>query len=511
MMQESCADGKKRRLAVYQLRNGRRGAAGLAGRAGIALLFDNSGAEMFSAVTGSRALLRSCCWCAAALLLLVGNAAAAELSFWVWNRTTPLSSTETEQLRALGVTELYWHAGELENRGGTWRWRRAPFAPREPAFRVVQVVRLDGFSGEPFSGSALESLLARLSDTGAVLLQVDADVPDRLLPQYASALQLIRETVPELTITALAGWSRSPHFEQLQSCVSELFPMFYDLEAESGSVGERAAPRPLLDANQLDVQLQSWSRCRIPWRAGLPNFARLTVFDTTGKSRGHIRSWRWEDVVFNRLLTPVAPATAGATLLRVDKDGALGATPLRSGEWIAARWVDRAALRRGMEAARANGARGVVLFRLPDRAAASGWSLPTLAQLDATPRLVLRQVNASTLLLVNDSPADLEPLIAGAAGGYALEIDAPAPIWREAEAGDFWRVTGHVNADTAPAAVAIPLASRLTFWFSHLRAGESLHTGLLQVAPGASLGAVRYRVLDAPSAEWQSIENAAQP
>jgi hypothetical protein len=58
-------------------------------------------------------------------------------------------------------------------------------------------------------------------------------------------------------------------------------------------------------------------------------------------------------------------------------------------------------------------------------------------------------------------------------------------------------------------AVAVPLATRLTFWFSQLRAGAGLRTGLLQLAPGASLESVRYRVLHcADAAEWKPIQSA---
>ena len=87
--------------------------------------------------------------------------------------------------------------------------------------------------------------------------------------------------------------------------------------------------------------------------------------------------------------------------------------------------------------------------------------------------------------------------------GYALELDAPAPIFREALEGDFWRVASHIDPDTAPKPVPIPLATRLTFWFSHLRAGDSLDTGLIQLAPGANFEEIRYRIVGV--SEWQVI------
>jgi hypothetical protein len=91
--------------------------------------------------------------------------------------------------------------------------------------------------------------------------------------------------------------------------------------------------------------------------------------------------------------------------------------------------------------------------------------------------------------------------------GYALELDAPAAVFRDAQEGDFWRVLGHVDPDGVRRAVAVPLATRLTFWFSHLRARQWLRTGLIQLAPGANLGQIRYRIRNAPGdSVWKNID-----
>jgi len=156
----------------------------------------------------------------------------------------------------------------------------------------------------------------------------------------------------------------------------------------------------------------------------------------------------------------------------------------------------------------------VVFFRLPDSSAPSGWSLRQLGHLDAAPHLVFRKTEASPQLeLVNDSDADLEPRLAGAnekgdlERGYALEVDATAAVFRDAQEGDFWRVIGHVDPDGARQAVVIPLATRLTFWFSQLRARQSLRTGVIQLAPGAAFSQIRYRVLSVTgNSEWKQIE-----
>ena len=115
--------------------------------------------------------------------------------------------------------------------------------------------------------------------------------------------------------------------------------------------------------------------------------------------------------------------------------------------------------------------------------------------------------------MVNESDADLEPRLSSANGkgdldrGYALELDAPAAIFRDAQEGDFWRVLGHADPDGARRAVATSLATRLTFWFSHLRARQSWRPGVIQLAPGATFDQIRYRIRNAPGdAEWKNID-----
>ena len=444
-------------------------------------------------------------------------AAADDLSFWVWNRSTPLTADESSALQARGVRELYWHIAEIDNRNGTWRWRKAPIQLPQQSFRIVPVVRIDPFGREPFSGESaralVEMLRAAIVAQGWSELQIDCDTPDRLLGSYAAALRGIHRTVPKLTATALAGWSKTPHWQALQESVDEIFPMFYDLDADPPGVGNGAVPRLLLEQASIDAQLRDWSTCRIPWRAGLPNFARVTVYDSTGKSRGHIRGWTWNDVLFNTALRAANIVDPTTVLLRADRKTLVAQTPVDAGEHLAARLPDRATLQHASDAATQAKARGVIFFRLPDRTAPGGWSLTQLLHLDAneTPRVNLRRTGDGTLQLTNDSKVDIPPRFAGAGGdrdrGYALELDAPAATWREAMPGNFWRVTAHANAEEAATPVPVPLATRLTFWFSHMHAGDHLATGLIQTAPRSGPAAIRYRILNLPGADnWRAIE-----
>jgi hypothetical protein len=330
------------------------------------------------------------------------------------------------------------------------------------------------------------------------------DCPDRLLAEFAGALKKIHARVPRLSVTALEGWCRQPAWEQLQASVDEIVPMFYDVQVDP-VVTNGGSPLPLIDPAKIEAELAGWSACKTPWRVGLPLFSRLTLYDhVSGLSRGHIRDWNWDDLCFNKALSTIGATRLGVTLLRAEASVLVGNIPVKKDDLIGVRWPDREALAKAIDAAKKSGAAGEVFFRLPDSTDPSGWSLRQLAHLEAAPRLSLKKAKTQ-LELANITDADLEPRLSGSNAhdrGYALELEAKGPIFRDALEGDFWRVIGHAGPEPAP----IPLATRLTFWFSHARAGQSLRTGLIQLAPGADFGQIRYRLLNVPGgSEWKSI------
>jgi hypothetical protein len=457
------------------------------------------------------------------VLALISRAfpdAGPERSYWVWHRRAPLTAAEGAELHKQGVETLFWNVGEMEIREGEWSWKTPPLAATglAPGFRVVPVVRLASEAKAPFTTARVAGLAGKLravaSESGEA--QIDFDCPDGLLDSYASALRDFRSAIPRISITALTHWPRLPGFTALARSVDEITPMFYDMQGDPTGVGPDAPPPPILDPAQVEAAMRPWSACPIPWRAGLPVFARLTVFDRTGLSRGQIPNWGWEDFCFHKDLRTLAPTRLGVTLFRAAADARVAATPVKEGEMVVSRFTDRSALARAVAQAPAAGAKGVVFFRLPDDTDPAGASLLDLGVLTSAgdAHLVLRQSEEEQLELINDSVFDLPPRLAGGKDdrdrGYALEIDAPAPVFREALAGDFWRVAAHANPEAKkPVLTVVPLATRLTFWFSQLRAGAALRTGLLQLAPNGNLGSVRYRIIPCEgTAEWKPISRS---
>jgi hypothetical protein len=447
-----------------------------------------------------------------------------ERSYWVWHRAAPLTSEEKAELTRQEVKTLFWNIGEMELRGGVWTWKNppTPVATLAPDLRVVPVVRLNPAVRVPFPAGSMPALVEKLRSVAGANgdVQLDFDCPDRLLPEYAAALREIRRTLPRVSITALTHWARLASFADLSRSVSEITPMFYDMQGDPAGVGPKAPPPPILDPAQVASALRDWKSCPTPWRAGLPTFARLTVFDQAGKSRGQIPNWTWEDFCFHPGLRTLGPTRLGVTMLRVDADTRIAGTPVSAEEIVVSRFTDRDALAQMIAKAQEAGASGVSFFRLPDGTDPAGFSPSDLGKLATAsePRLVLRSSAEGRLELINESPFDLTPRLSGDAAndrdrGYALELDMPAPVFREALRGDFWRVTSHTNPDAkTPTPAVIPLATRLTFWFGDLRAGAVRQTGLIQLAPGASLETVRYRILHCAGAtSWKPIPAASAP
>lgn len=434
---------------------------------------------------------------------------AHDVRYWVWQRDDPLDERELVELAAQRVDTVYWQVGELENVGTTWRWKaRFSFPTSDAAgIRFVPVVRLVSRERQPFSDPSTAALLASLFAATAKHdeLQLDYDAPDRLLGDYAAVLKRIHGLVPRLSIAALPHWSRVDHLKLLEPSVDELLPMLYDFEAEP--VLKNQSPLPLISPEKISKLIENWRACRKPWRAGLPVFARISVYDVNQKLRGQIRNWNWDELCFNKSFQLRNGGQFEATILRAKRSTSVANTAINPGEDVVVREVDRGALQEAIREALRAGARGIVFFRLPDSTASSGWSLHQLGNLEAGPRLILqKRPDSETLELSNTGDGDLAPCLPtgdNGGGAYGVEIDAATPIFREAERGDFANVTAFNGEKPSH----LPFATRLRFRFAQLRAKENLRTGLIQLAPGADFRQIRYRILNTEDNPiWKPLE-----
>ncbi len=428
-------------------------------------------------------------------------------AWWVWNRPIPLNAEEAAGLRKHGVRELQWNLGTLARKGTQWTGADKLYLPSPvEGLTITPVVRLHHAAttmSEPTADEALAELLARLCGRlRCETLQLDYDCPDRLLPRYAEALKKVRQHIApvRLSVTALAGWPRVAGFKEWCAQADEVLPMFYDLESDANA--ERRAP--LLSEATVRDQIPLWAGCPTPWRAGLPNFTRVTVLDAQDKALGHVDTWRWETLIYDPAWEVRQPTSQGMTELRARSATTVGRTPVVEGGGLLVRWPDAELLRAASQAACAAGAEGVILFKLPQADSPSGWSVPTVLgalsldqeeEKDLLPKIEdfrLLQKD-SRFVLIHEGGIDLPPRFASPSStdaGWTLELDLAPAAFVELAAGEF---SGRDTANEKQ-------TGQVTLRLPHLRSGSSLSSGYFQyLKPSAVL---RWRIPQLSSV-WQ--------
>jgi hypothetical protein len=429
----------------------------------------------------------------AALISLAQPARAFDQSYWVWQRTAPLTPDESHDLHAANITRLYWHVGTIKWDGTAWRWGEhlrldwPTLRASCPGTTLIPVIRIEAGKDATFPPSSRAPLIEILNSlvirSGGYALEIDYESPDRLISEYADFLRQLKDQgrTWRLTISALGHWSRFAG--ELAPGADEITPMFYDLDPRLERLDPQGLP-PLVEPGIAD-QLAAWRGCPIPWRAGLPNFSRVTVVGLDGKNRGNLRGWSWDEIFFAPQVEPNGPTANGQSLFTVTRDFLLGPTPVHAQEHLAVRYPDRGQLQQAQAASAAAGAQGIVFFRLADSADPSGYTVRDLAATPAAPALQVTQDAEGRYVLTNRGAADLMPI----AHGYALELEAATPLWREEIAGDFAQVTTGDNAASTGLG-----AAHLEFWFTHLPAGHSLSTGYIGTAAQAGAAPVHWRI-----------------
>ncbi|MDB6076988.1 MAG: hypothetical protein JWO82_735 [Akkermansiaceae bacterium] len=370
--------------------------------------------------------------------------------FWIWHRSSPLSVRETAALAALGRPRLYRQIVEFGWRDGQWRAR--PLSERAPELPAgtLPVVRLDPGAEtleRPDTAGMLAKWLRFYFPQGHPdALQLDYDCPVRLLPQYAAMIAQLRRDLglKEISVTALASWISAPELPALGRAVEEMVPMFYDMTPD-GSASIKAGFAVPMAGAEAAKWIALWKDCRTPWRAGLPDFERLSLFDPNGSPAGHLRQWSPEDLL-DAAVTAM-PATHGGAFFRIDRDAGMRGTALHAGQVLVWRAPGDDELRAMIAASVDAGARGVVWFALPVPGLRAHHSPAHLAELmgGRTPQPSVRAwIDASgRVILRNDGPGDLSfdperpphSFALFSSGPGAFGISGPGGFYRLSEDG----------------------------------------------------------------------------
>ncbi|MDT7603400.1 MAG: hypothetical protein QOF61_1397 [Acidobacteriota bacterium] len=173
----------------------------------------------------------------------VWAAGTVPVAFWVWGNELP---AQEEIERAASETKarvLFVRAGQLHAEGGRVSRVRAPtgkFPRGIPIHLVYNGTRALLASFAQLDARALASSIAETYRADLVRaegdcarvsgLQLDLDVPTRLLPRYAELLRALRGRLPtgtQLSVTGLTTWMNSPALPSTLDAVDFWIPQFY--------------------------------------------------------------------------------------------------------------------------------------------------------------------------------------------------------------------------------------------------------------------------------------------
>jgi hypothetical protein len=216
------------------------------------------------------------------------------VAFWAWQEHSPSESDVTAAVADAGATALFLHAGQLDLESGKVHRIRAiqgPF-PRGIAIHLVynatrsllpEFEHVDETELADAIRRAHEEDTRRASSDQATVagLQLDIDVPTRLLGRYARVLQAVRRQLPgdqKLSITGLPTWMDSPTIERPLDEVDFWIPQCY-----GAKIPERIDTAiPISSPQAVSRAIDRARHLGRPFCAGLADYGYVLHYSTTG-------------------------------------------------------------------------------------------------------------------------------------------------------------------------------------------------------------------------------------
>lgn len=358
------------------------------------------------------------------------------VAFWAWRNETPAQGDVDRAARETGARTLFLRAGQMDADLGRVTRVRAVSGrmPRGVALhlvynatprllaefgRVEESVLADAFA-ETFRADS-----ERATRDGATVagLQLDVDVPTRLLPRYARVLRAVRASLRgdvKLSVTGLPTWVGSRDLRGVLDAVDFWTPQFYgsEIPATADRVVPIASPDGIARAVARVRELGK------PFYAGLAAYGYALVYDARGQlvelrgdvdparvasdknlelvGRGAFGAGAEGDGARARGAAP--PAGEWRYVFRAREDASLDGLRLRAGEQIVLDVPGGESLRAGVRGVREGAGDkllGICLFRLPTAGDAT-----TLRLSEVAAALADREAEFSTKLDAEASASD---------------------------------------------------------------------------------------------------------
>jgi hypothetical protein len=353
------------------------------------------------------------------------------VAFWSWLAEAPAEAEVEAARRETGARSLFLRAGQLDYDGGRVRRIRAVGGkfPRAVELHLVYnatpaLLAAFGQAGEEtIAAAAIEAFAGdseRAGRDGAsvVGLQLDLDVPTRLLPRYGRVLEAVRRRLPtgaRLSVTGLPTWMDSMELGGALAAADFWVPQFYGSEI----------PRRLSEAVPVSSPRRVGRDAARARSLGKPFLAGLAAYAYAGhySARGELLALRGDldphdaarhaslELVERRAFTAGAAgaieaaaaggAEAGATVgwryvFRAREAAVVSGTSVSEGDSLVFYLTGGEGLREALRAVRENAGAallGVCIFRLPSSA-----DRTTLGLAQVASALADREAKVSTTL-----------------------------------------------------------------------------------------------------------------
>jgi hypothetical protein len=217
------------------------------------------------------------------------------VAFWSWRIEAPTNAEVARTFDATNAQTLFLRAGQIDLTGDKAPTRiretRGTMPSKAPLhlvyngtpqlLRGFEIVGIDLLSNSIVETFRRDS--ARAAGDGATVkgLQMDLDVPTRLLPRYAELLHRIRESLPpetQLSITGLPTWTASSDLSLVLENVDFWIPQFYG----AGIPFRKGQKIPISSGAFVTAAVAKAADLGKPFYAGLSGYGYAILYSKEG-------------------------------------------------------------------------------------------------------------------------------------------------------------------------------------------------------------------------------------
>ena len=216
-------------------------------------------------------------------------------AFWAWRNQSPDLDDVKRAFAAANGTTLFLRAGQIDLQEGSIQRIRPVIGdlPREVEIHFVYNATRRFLNGwdqiDPNLIAAsiadtyrLDATVAKNAKIVPMGIQLDMDVPTRLLPKYAQVLKNLRAMLPretKISITGLASWTTSRFIESVLSNVDFWIPQCYGTSIPT-NLDQKVA---ISNSAEVERTVKAARRLNKPFYAGLSAYGYAILYSKQGE------------------------------------------------------------------------------------------------------------------------------------------------------------------------------------------------------------------------------------